>query len=111
MLFDHVNNYQSFKKMSNDTFDNSLNEDSGKKFVKTSLNNESKKSDELGRTNRRFRTSFEQSQLEALEKVFEKTHYPDAYFREEIAIQTGLTEAKVQVKYKNILKTIPFIFI
>jgi hypothetical protein len=46
---------------------------------------------------RRFRTSFEQSQLDTLEKVFEKTHYPDAYVREEIAIQTKLTEGKVQV--------------
>jgi hypothetical protein len=50
---------------------------------------------------RRFRTSFEHTQLDTLEKVFEKTHYPDAYVREEIAQQTGLSEAKVQVKEKN----------
>lgn len=49
-------------------------------------------------TSRRFRTSFEQVQLDILEKLFEKTHYPDAYIREEIAEQTGLTEAKVQVR-------------
>lgn len=47
---------------------------------------------------RRFRTSFEQIQLDVLERLFEKTHYPDAYLREEIAVQTGLTEAKVQVR-------------
>lgn len=46
---------------------------------------------------RRFRTSFEPSQLSTLEKVFEKTHYPDTYIREEIAKETGLTEDKVQV--------------
>lgn len=51
---------------------------------------------------RRFRTSFEQAQLETLEKVFEKTHYPDAYIREEIAAQTGLTEPKVQVIYTRL---------
>ncbi len=68
---------------------------------KMTMNNHIKKSSKIGRNssqaNRRFRTSFEPSQLDALERVFEKTHYPDSYFREEIADQTGLTEAKVQV--------------
>ena len=51
-------------------------------------------------SNRRYRTSFEQDQLISLEKIFEKTHYPDAYLREEIATQIGLSEAKVQVKFQ-----------
>lgn len=54
--------------------------------------------DLMASSTRRFRTSFEHVQLEILEKLFEKTHYPDAYIREEIAEQTGLTEAKVQVR-------------
>jgi hypothetical protein len=45
----------------------------------------------------RIRTSFEQHQLDNLERVFEMTHYPDAYFRSEIAAKTGLTDTKVQV--------------
>jgi len=69
---------------------------------KMTMNNYMKKSSKTNRNSssqasRRFRTSFEPSQLDALERVFEKTHYPDSYFREEIADQTGLTEAKVQV--------------
>jgi hypothetical protein len=52
--------------------------------------------------NRRYRTSFEQKQLYALEGIFEKTHYPDAYVREEIANRTGLSEAKVQVSFSLI---------
>ena len=52
-------------------------------------------------SNRRFRTSFEQVQLDILEELFSKTHYPDAYIREEVAEQTGLTEAKVQVINKS----------
>ena len=50
---------------------------------------------------RRSRMQYSPWQVEEMEKVFQKTHYPDVFVREALAVRLDLAESRIQVWFQN----------
>ncbi|XP_078348153.1 homeobox protein ARX-like [Oculina patagonica] len=50
---------------------------------------------------KRYRATFDKSQIYQMERVFLLNHYPDVAARSELSSSTGLSEAQVQIWFQN----------